>query len=91
MSRLHGNTPAFDDDGCIDVTGLVWGTYMHGLFENENLRDAFLEYLYTSRGLKYSSIKDRITCTDPYHQLAEHFLAHVDMEAVESMVGSSKK
>ncbi len=89
-SDLHNNIPAFDDDGCVDVTGLVWGTYMHGLFENENLRDAFLEYLYASRGLKYSSIKDRITYIDPYHQLAEHFLAHVDMEAVEGMVGSSK-
>jgi len=90
MSRLHSNTPAFDDDGCVDVTGLVWGTYMHGLFENENLKCAFLEYLYARRGLKYSSIRDRITYTDPYHQLAEHFLAHVDMEAVEGMVGSSK-
>ncbi len=90
MSKLHSNTPAFDDDGCVDMTGLVWGTYMHGLFENEILRDAFLEYLYASRGLKYSSIKDRITYTDPYRQLAQHFLAHVDMEAIECMLGSSK-
>ncbi len=89
-SDLHSNIPAFDDDGCIDVTGLIWGTYMHGLFENENLRDAFLEYLYTRRGLKYGSIKDRITYTDPYNQLAQHFLAHVDMEAVEGMLGSPK-
>ena len=87
MSRLHSNTPAFDDDGCVNVTGLVWGTYMHGLFENENLRDAFLEYLYASSGLKYSSIKDRITYTDPYNQLAQHFLTNVDMDAIEGMLG----
>jgi adenosylcobyric acid synthase len=89
-SDLHSNISAFDDDGCVDVTGLIWGTYMHGLFENENLRDAFLEYLYASRGLKFSSIRDRIIHTDPYHQLAQHFLAHVDMDAVEGMIGSSK-
>jgi adenosylcobyric acid synthase len=86
ISRLHNNTPAFDDDGCVDVTGLIWGTYMHGLFGNENLKCAFLEYLYAKRGLKYSSISDRITYTDPYYQLAQHFLAHVNMEAVENMI-----
>ncbi len=87
MSKLHSNKPAFDNDGCVDVTGLIWGTYIHGIFENENLKDAFLEYLYTSRGLKYSSIRDRITYTDPYHELAQHFRTHVDIQAVEDMVG----
>ncbi|MCL7415169.1 MAG: cobyric acid synthase [ANME-2 cluster archaeon] len=86
QTHLLDAVPAFDDDGCIDDTGLIWGTYLHGLFENEHLRDALLEFLYTRRGLSYSTIKKGITNMDPYHQLATHFQAHIDMDTIEKML-----
>lgn len=86
LTNLGEGAHAFDDDGCTDRTGLIWGTYLHGLFENENLRDAFLEYLYTRRGLSYSTVRNNVIYQDPYHQLAEHFLDHVDMDAIDEMV-----
>lgn len=86
LTNLGEGAHAFDDDGCTDWTGLIWGTYLHGLFENENLRDAFLEYLYTRRGLSYSTVRNNVIYQDPYHQLAEHFLDHVDMDAIDEMV-----
>jgi len=43
--------PVFGDDGCIDESGLVFGTYLHGLFENENVRSALLGYLYRKKGI----------------------------------------
>lgn len=85
-TNMDGGAHAFDDDGCMDQTGLIWGTYLHGLFENENLRDAFLDYLYTRRGFSYSTVKNKVIYQDPYHQLAEHFLDHVDMDAIDEMV-----
>jgi adenosylcobyric acid synthase len=33
------------EDGAINKTGNVIGTYLHGLFENTNLRQAFINYL----------------------------------------------
>ncbi len=36
---------AFGDDGAISESGMVIGTYLHGLFENENFCNAFLEFL----------------------------------------------
>ncbi|MBE0524562.1 MAG: cobyric acid synthase [Methanosarcinales archaeon] len=83
---LHEDKPAFSDDGCIDRSGLIWGTYLHGLFENENVRDAFLDFLYSKRGISYLNIKAGINYQDPYHKLARHFLTHVDMDAINKIL-----
>jgi adenosylcobyric acid synthase len=82
----HEDKPAFFDDGCIDRSGLIWGTYLHGLFENENVRDAFLDFLYSKRGVSYHNIKAGINYQDPYHKLARHFLTHVDMDAIDKIM-----
>jgi adenosylcobyric acid synthase len=46
---------AFGDDGYMTMNGLIIGTYLHGLFENENVRNAFLGYLYKRRGMIFKS------------------------------------
>jgi adenosylcobyric acid synthase len=45
----HSGEAAFSDDGAVASEGLVIGTYLHGIFENENFRNAFLDYLYGRR------------------------------------------
>lgn len=50
VTRPEGEA-AFGDDGAVDGNGLVIGTYLHGIFENENFRNAFLDYLYSRRNL----------------------------------------
>ena len=86
QTSLMDGTSGFSDDGCVNDTGLIWGTYLHGLFENEHLRDAFLEFLYNGRDMSYSAVRDKVKYTDPYHQLATHFKAHVDLDAIERML-----
>jgi adenosylcobyric acid synthase len=85
-TNLMNGEPAFGDDGCVNDKGLIWGTYLHGLFENEHLRDAFLEFLYNRRDMSYSAVRDKVKYIDPYHQLATHFQAYVDMDAIERML-----
>lgn len=85
-TNLMDGEPAFGDDGCINNEGLIWGTYLHGLFENEHLRDAFLEFLYNEADMSYSAVRDKVKYIDPYHQLAMHFQSHIDLDKIERML-----
>lgn len=46
--------PLFDDAnlGVVDVTQSIWGTYLHGIFDNGPWRRAWLNRLRQQRGLK---------------------------------------
>jgi adenosylcobyric acid synthase len=75
--------PAFSDEGAVNEDGLVFGTYMHGLFENVNMVNALLSYLYRGKGLAYEAVPAS-QASSAYDALADHFEAHVDMEYIAS-------
>ena len=74
---LHG-------DGRVSDDGLVFGTYLHGLFQNVSAANALLSFLHRKRGLPFVPIPD--TANDPYEELADLFEKHVDMDAIEALV-----
>lgn len=78
MGETSGGNKAFGDDGSVSDNGLVIGTYLHGLFDNENLRNSFLGYLYKRRGLTYKEAK----INDSIEELAKFVEAHVDMDFI---------
>jgi adenosylcobyric acid synthase len=41
----------FEDEGGMGDGGLIIGTYLHGIFANDNFRNAFLDYLYERRNI----------------------------------------
>jgi adenosylcobyric acid synthase len=75
---------AFSGDGRVTADGLVFGTYMHGLFLNPSAADALLAYLYAKKELTYSPIPTG--AADPYDLLAGLFEEHVDMEAIVALL-----
>lgn len=54
MEDATGTSSLFDDTnlGIVDDTQAVWGTYLHGLFDNGPWRRAWLNRLRQQRGLK---------------------------------------
>jgi adenosylcobyric acid synthase len=82
-----GAARAFEGEGAVSDDGLVFGTYMHGLFVNENAIDALLSYLYRKKGLAYSPNAigpcDGRDCS-PYDTLADHYERHLDMDYIVS-------
>ncbi|KCZ71349.1 adenosylcobyric acid synthase (glutamine-hydrolysing) [Candidatus Methanoperedens nitroreducens] len=78
MGRTEGGEPAFEDDGCVSENGLVIGTYLHGLFENENIRNSFLGYLYKRRGITYTCGKHG----DSIEELSGFIENHVNMRLI---------
>ena len=79
---------AFSGDGAVSPDGLVFGTYLHGLFQNEEAVRALLSHLYRKKGLSFgvegigTSPPGMQGKPDPYDQLADLFEAHLDMEKI---------
>jgi adenosylcobyric acid synthase len=74
--------PAFGDDGAVGGDGLVMGTYLHGIFNNQNLKDAFLNYLYKRKNLARRSA----LAGDGYDELAWATEKHLDMAKIWKMI-----
>lgn len=75
---------ALDGDGRVSDDGLVFGTYMHGLFQNVPAANALLSFLYERKGLPFEPLAG--PGADPYTVLADLFEEHVDMDAVVAML-----
>jgi adenosylcobyric acid synthase len=78
MGETDGGEPAFGDDGSVSKNGLVIGTYLHGLFENENVKTSFLGYLYKQKGIIFRNKDDG----DSIEELARFIEEHVNMELI---------
>ncbi|MGB9927246.1 MAG: cobyric acid synthase [Methanosarcina sp.] len=86
MGITDSNRNIFGDDGAIDEEGLVIGTYLHGLFDNKNVRDALLNYLYKKKGLEYEP-EDLVAETDAYEELANVVEKNLDMKKLYEIIG----
>ena len=76
-------------DGYISKDGLVWGSYIHGIFDNDQFRHKFLNYLRQNKGLKaleeskMFSIEKRKKAYDDWADLV---LENIDIDYIESLV-----
>jgi adenosylcobyric acid synthase len=67
-------------DGAVDPTERIWGTYLHGLFENDTVREAWL------RSLGWRGKARSFERQSAYDRLANHVEAHLDLDALEAMI-----
>ncbi len=65
--KTYSKRPIFEDEGCMSEDGMAWGTYLHGLFENDNVLRALSEYL----GIKIGKRNDWI---DVFSKVVERSL-----------------
>jgi len=77
---------ALEGDGRVSDDGLVFGTYLHGLFLNPSAVNALLSYLSAKKGLLFTPISAGES--DPYDVLADLFEEHVDMDAIVALLTS---
>jgi adenosylcobyric acid synthase len=67
-------------DGLVAAEGRVWGGYLHGIFENDVLRHAWLHSLgWWGQGRRF----DR---RPAYERLADHVEAHLDMDRLNQII-----
>ncbi|MDD5309553.1 MAG: cobyric acid synthase [Deltaproteobacteria bacterium] len=86
----RNGAPADDFDGARSNDGRVWGTYLHGLFDEDGFRRRFLcrlrpdlaDLLDREGGTSARERRER-----GYQKLAEVFRASVDMDALLAIIG----
>lgn len=91
--EIHmGNTEtprtAFGDDGSIDKYGMVIGTYLHGLFENVNVRNALIGYIAQKKGIQFYPDVET-TDDEAYEELANMIQDNLDVEKIERIIEES--
>jgi adenosylcobyric acid synthase len=81
------------EDGAVSPDGRVWGTYLHGLFDNDGFRLRFIESLRRQKGLQpstrmedldYKAFKER-----SYDRLAAALRRDLDMKRIYGIIGIS--
>jgi len=73
-------------DGAIDDSGLVFGTYIHGLFDNDALRTVLLANLARRKGRERAATGQGWSREAAYDRLAAHVRAALDMRALYSLI-----
>jgi len=68
-----------EPDGAVSANGRVMGCYVHGLFQSDAFRSAFLKRLGAGAGedLSYSAVVE-----ETLDQLADHIEAHIKVERI---------
>lgn len=87
--KKRGKTNENASDGCVSSNGKVFGTYIHGLFDNGQLRKLLLDYLKSKKGIKDNSAG---LDYDVYRQAQLDYLADVvsnslDIDYILKMLG----
>ncbi|MFA4910417.1 MAG: cobyric acid synthase CobQ, partial [Desulfobacteria bacterium] len=83
-------------DGFISEDGRVWGTYIHGIFDNDSFREEFIRRIKQAKGLPVSARSKSETDTSfnfqefketQYDRLAALVRKNVDMETFYRIAG----
>ncbi len=74
-------------DGCVSFDGRVFGTYLHGIFDNHSFRDIYLNAIRSEKGLPQQWEGERAPRIDPFDLLASHMEKHLDMERIFDLCG----
>jgi len=86
MFEVADESGRFHDDGAVSSDGRVWGTYIHGIFENDGFRNYILDDIGAPAGrpagLNYAALKQQ-----GYELLADHIEMNVDMPFILGELG----
>lgn len=89
--RLRDGQTADEVDGLIGPDGRVWGTYIHGIFDNDGFRREFLRSLQARSGKSHISLSGsfdyRLQKEQQYDLLAQHVRQHIDLPRIYQAIG----
>jgi len=89
FSRIirRGATPVDVEDGAVSPDARIFGTYLHGLFDNARFREAFLNRIRSDKGLSLRHDTHVQDHGDPFEKLADHLERHLDIPLLLDICG----
>ncbi|MBV7336036.1 cobyric acid synthase [Chloroflexi bacterium TSY] len=79
---VRNGQPASVADGAVSQDGRVWGTYLHGIFDNDHFRSQWLRSL----GWQGTSVSMKQLRIQAYDRLANAVEESVDWEVIERLI-----
>ena len=77
-------------DGAISKDGKVWGTYIHGIFDNDGFRRRFLNSIKGKRGLPSSEVTNGFEYDafkeEQYDKLADLIRSSLDVKYITGLI-----
>lgn len=89
LFRIIGNAEGQPEyiDGVAAPGGFIFGSYLHGLFDNTNFRHAFLSGLRRRKGLPITSESSAINQEEQFDALADVVRQNLNMALVNKICG----
>jgi adenosylcobyric acid synthase len=89
FARIFRRGEASDaiQDGTVSDNGRVFGTYLHGIFDNEHFREVYLNGIRTEKGMPQRHKSLAAPLVDPFDQFADHLRQHLDVERLLDICG----
>lgn len=91
MVRQRAGVPADQPDGFIDSAGRIWGTYLHGIFDNDDFTQGIIGALAAIKGLHGISTVSAETFEQRRQRMYDEWAAIVrkslDINAVYKILG----
>ncbi|UPU36663.1 cobyric acid synthase [Geomonas paludis] len=90
FARISSRSGAGADleDGAVSADGRVFGTYLHGIFDNHAFRTGFLNRIRRQKGIPERA--EVALAPDPFDELAVHMEKHLDLERIFQICGISR-
>jgi len=81
------------NDGAVSQELKVWGTYIHGIFDNDNFRSAFIKKILKEkeRDLDYDHIDFKEKRQKALDELADQFRKNIDMEKLYKIMNLNQE
>ena len=89
FSRIfrRGETSVTIEDGTVSNDGRIFGTYLHGIFENPRFKETYLNRIRLEKGLPHRRGSQSIPADDPFDKLSEHLEQHLDIPQLLQICG----
>jgi len=86
----RGENPVSVEDGAVSADNRIFGTYLHGLFENSRFRETYLNRIRLEKGMPLRRGVQKVPPADPFDALATRMEEHLDLQRLVALCGLNR-